>query len=93
MNIDVNDLWLGRMQQELGVLSSNLMLVTLQRNALQAKLVQEAELIEALKARCQSAETANETLRALLQPDVKVRQKAAPRSSGKDDVANQAQSA
>lgn len=94
MNVDVNDLWLGRMQQELGVLSSNVMLLTLQRDSLSVKVAQDAELIEALKNRCQQAESANEDLRVQIQPNVKARQAARkPRSpsGGRDDVAHQVQ--
>ena len=73
MTNDVNDLWLGRMQQELGVLSSNLMLVNLQRDALENKVLADAELIQALKARCQQAEQANAELKAQIQPEIPVR--------------------
>jgi hypothetical protein len=96
MNVDVNDQWLGRMQQELGVLSSNVMLLNLQRDALAAKVALDAELIDALKKRCLVAESANEELRAQLQPEVKARQRTGSKPNplkltGKDDVPNQDQ--
>ncbi len=48
---DIQSRWLGRMQTEIGVLSTNLMLVEIQRDALAAKVAADAELIQALKAR------------------------------------------
>ncbi len=60
--------WLGRMQQEIGVLHTNLMLAHLERDSLAAKIAEDACLIEALKARCLAAETANVDLKARLQP-------------------------
>lgn len=70
---DIQSRWLGRMQTEIGVLSTNLMLVQIQRDALAAKVAADAELIEALKARCQAAEDANRELKAQFQPEVKAR--------------------
>lgn len=74
MNADINNLWLGRLQQELGVLSSNVMLLTLQRDALQEQIQTKAQLIEALKVRCSAAEQANAELREQIQPQLKSRQ-------------------
>jgi hypothetical protein len=76
MTSDVNDLWLGKMQQEIGVLTTNVMLLSLQRDALQSKTVADAQLIDALKSRCHAAECANEQLKAQLQPEVKIRKTA-----------------
>ena len=76
MNPDVNDLWLGKMQQEIGVLTTNVMLLSLQCDALQRKTVTDAQLIDALKSRCHAAECANEQLKTQLQPEVKVRKAA-----------------
>ena len=76
MTPDVNDLWLGKMQQEIGVLTTNVMLLSLQRDALQSKTVADAQLIDALKSRCHAAECANEQLKAQLQPEVKIRRAA-----------------
>ncbi len=70
---DIQSRWLGRMQTEIGVLSTNLMLVEIQRDALAAKVAADAELIEALKARAQAAEDASRELKARLQPEVKAR--------------------
>jgi len=95
MTNDVNDLWLGRMQQELGVLSSNLMLVNLQRDALENKVLDDAELIQALKARCQQVEQANAELKAQIQPEIPVRRghrKQFTPNSGEGNGAHQTQS-
>ena len=73
MTDDIQSRWLGRMQTEIGVLSTNLMLVEIQRDALAAKVAADAELIEALKARAQTAEDANRELKARLRPEVKAR--------------------
>lgn len=73
MTNDINNLWLGRIQQEIGVLSSNVMLLTLQCDALRTQAQLDAELIEALKRRCQVAEQDNLTLKAQMQPAVRAR--------------------
>jgi len=70
---DIQSRWLGRMQTEIGVLSTNLMLVEIQRDALAAKVAADAELIEALKARAQAAEDASRELKVRLRPEVKAR--------------------
>ncbi len=70
---DIQSRWLGRMQTEIGVLSTNLMLVEIQRDALAAKVAADAELIQALKARVQGAEEANRELRQQIQPKMKAR--------------------
>ena len=77
MTIDINNLWLGRMQQEIGVLSSNVMLLTLQCDALRTQAQLDAELIEALKRRCQAAEQDNQALKAQIQPAVQARARSA----------------
>ena len=68
MTDDLQSRWLGRMQSEIGVLATNLMLAEIQRDALAAKVAADAELIEALKARIQAAEDANRELRQQIQP-------------------------
>ena len=73
MTDDIQSRWLGRMQSEIGVLATNLMLAEIQRDALAAKVAADAELIEALKARIQAAEDANRELRQQIQPKVKAR--------------------
>ena len=45
------------------------MLLEIQRDKLATKVVADAELIEALKQRIQRAETANEELKAMIQPE------------------------
>jgi multidrug efflux pump subunit AcrA (membrane-fusion protein) len=72
--------WLGRMQQEIGVLQTNLMLVNLQRDALLQKTQENTALIDALKIRCQSAEDANAQLKRQLQPHLQSRTHAVKRS-------------
>jgi hypothetical protein len=56
------------MQQEIGVLHSNIMLLELQCESLLAGSQKDSELIDALKARCQAAEDANKELKAQLRP-------------------------
>lgn len=65
---NIQSQWLGRMQQEIGVLQTNVMLLNLQQDALRAQTHADAQLIEALKARCQNAEQANAELREQLRP-------------------------
>ena len=67
--------WLGRMQQEIGVLQTNLMLLQLERDALATKISDAAALIEALKTRCKAAEEANVDLKAQLQPNPHARKR------------------
>lgn len=62
-------LWLGKMQNELGALSSNLMLLEIQKEKLTTRVLADAELIAALKKRIEIAEQANEELKAMLQPE------------------------
>jgi hypothetical protein len=69
LQIPEQELWLGRMQNELGVLTSNLMLLEIQRDKLAAKVIADAELIEALKNRIKIAEEANTELKAVIQPE------------------------
>ena len=76
MTHDVNDVWLGKMQQDIGVLTTNVMLLSLQRDALQSKTMADAQLIDSLKSRCHAAECANEQLKAQIQPEVKIRRAA-----------------
>ena len=75
---DLQSQWLGRMQQEIGVLHTNLMLAHLERDALTAKIAADACLIEALKARCTAAEEANTDLKAELQPKTHARKRRGP---------------
>ena len=70
---DIQSRWLGRMQQEIGVLHTNIMLLEIQRDALVAKSTADGELIEALKARCPAAEDANKELKAQLRPTTHAR--------------------
>lgn len=60
--------WLGQMQNEIGVLSTNNMLMEIRVKNLTATLEQQSELIEALKERCQTAEKANQELKEQIQP-------------------------
>lgn len=59
---DINSAWLGRMQTELGVLSSNVMLLEIQRDQMAEKIAADAALIDALKKRVQVAEAARDEL-------------------------------
>lgn len=68
-NQSEQSLWLGRMQNELGALSSNIMLLEIQRDKLAAKVLADTELIAALKERIKIAEEANTELKAMIQPE------------------------
>lgn len=61
-NSDINSLWLGRMQTELGTLQSNVMLLEIRCDQLQQKATEDAALIEALKTRVRTAESARAEL-------------------------------
>lgn len=60
--------WLGQMQTEIGVLSTNNMLKDIKIATLSEKCTQLSDLVEALKDRCQQAEKANQELKEQIQP-------------------------
>lgn len=60
--------WLGQMQTELGVLSSNNMLLNIQNAQLNEENTNQAALIEALKDRILNAEKDNQALKEQIQP-------------------------
>ncbi|WP_345815299.1 hypothetical protein AAGS40_23305 [Paraburkholderia sp. PREW-6R] len=62
METSIDSAWLGRMQTELGVLSSNVMLLELQRDQMAKQITQDAALIDALKRRVKEAEAARTEL-------------------------------
>lgn len=68
------DAWLGKIQNELGVLYSNVWLLEIQKERLTAKVFQDAELISHLKERILKLEEANAELKALIQPDRRKRE-------------------
>jgi hypothetical protein len=60
--------WLGQMQTELGVLSSNAMLLNIQNAQLTEENTNQAALIDALKERILQAEKDNQVLKEQIQP-------------------------
>jgi hypothetical protein len=60
--------WLGQMQTELGVLSSNNMLLNIQNASLNEENANHLALIEALKERILKAEKDNQELKEQIQP-------------------------
>jgi hypothetical protein len=67
------DAWLGKIQNELGVLYSNMWLLEIQKERLAAKVLQDAELISHLKERILKLEQANTELKEVVQPQRKKR--------------------
>jgi hypothetical protein len=67
--VSENDAWLGKMQNELGVLYSNIWLLEIQKERLAQKVISDAELIAHLKERILKLEEANTELKAIIQPD------------------------
>lgn len=60
--------WLGQMQTELGVLSSNNMLLNIQNTQLTEENANHLALIDALKERILKAEKDNQELKEQIQP-------------------------
>lgn len=63
------DAWLGKIQNELGVLYSNVWLLEIQKEKLTKRVLADAELISHLKERILKLEQANDELKAMIQPD------------------------
>jgi hypothetical protein len=67
------DAWLGKMQNELGVLYSNVWMLEIQKERLTQRVLQDAELISHLKERILKLEQSNTELKEMIQPERKTR--------------------
>jgi hypothetical protein len=65
--------WLGKMQNELGVLYSNVWMLEIQKERLTQRVLQDAELISLLKERILKLEESNTELKEMIQPERKTR--------------------
>jgi hypothetical protein len=68
------DAWLGKMQNELGVLYSNVWMLEIQKERLTNRVLQDAELIAHLKERILKLEQANTELKETIQPERRKRE-------------------
>lgn len=68
-NATEQDAWLGKIQNELGVLYSNYWLLEIQKEKLTHRVLADAELIAHLKERILKLEQANTELRESIQPE------------------------
>jgi hypothetical protein len=65
--------WLGKMQNELGVLYSNVWMLEIQKERLTQRVLRDAELISLLKERILKLEESNTELKEMIQPERKTR--------------------
>ena len=67
--VSEQDAWLAKMQNELGVLYSNVWLLEIQKEKLTQRVVADAELIAHLKERILKLEESNTELKEMIQPE------------------------
>lgn len=75
--VSEQDAWLAKMQNELGVLYSNVWLLEIQKEKLTQRVVADAELIAHLKERILKLEESNTELKEMIQPERRNRQNGA----------------